>query len=153
MPSAVLEFSDGHYAWEDVNPRQAAADYLAQGWQVGIGMWPLYSNGVHYGGHALTVQEIGPQADWPFGTFTVTDSDRDHDWTSIGDLNTYADYNYGPVDYNGHTYYPWFNDFYSDDLNSWPDGDVGYLVAVIPEPATVTMFVICGFSMLRRRRG
>jgi hypothetical protein len=88
-------FSDGHYAWEDVNIRGAAATYLASGYQVGFGMYPLYGDGNHYGGHALTVQAVPAQSSPPFGTFSVTDSDRDTDWIQPGDLNTYADWTSG----------------------------------------------------------
>jgi hypothetical protein len=140
--SGSLQFGDGHYAWEDVNPRSTVANYLAQGWQVGIGMWPLDGSGIHYGGHALTIQEVPAQSPPPLGTFVVTDSDRDHDWSASGDLNTYVDYTYGPTTYLGHNYYAWFNDFYSGDVqNSWPDGDVGYVVALrtVPEPSACMM--------------
>jgi hypothetical protein len=100
----------------------------------------------------LTVQAVPAQSSPPFGTFSVTDSDRDTDWIQPGDLNTYADWTYGPVASGGHNYYAWFNDFYSGDWSYWPDGDVGYVVAVIPEPATLSLLVLGGLSLLRRKR-
>jgi hypothetical protein len=138
--STALQYPDGHYAWQDVNIRGKVANYLANGWEVGIGMWPLYGNGIHYGGHALTIQAVPAQSAPPFGAFEVTDSDRDNDWSGPGDLNTYADWTYGPTAYQGHNYYAWFNNFYSGDWNYWPDGDVGYMVAItVPEPGAWAM--------------
>jgi len=153
--SMTVSYTDGHYAWEDTDIRSLVADYLADGWQVGIGMWPLAGDGKHYGGHALTIQDVLPQSAPPSGTFIVTDSDRDNDWSILGDVNTYADWTYGPSAYNGHEYYAWFNDFYSGDLNYWPDGDIGYVVAVfVPEPNAWVM--LCGLALawyaLRHRK-
>ncbi len=151
-----LQFSNGLYAWQDVNPRTAVANYLAQGWQVGIGMWPLLdSSGNHYGGHALTIQQILAQSQPPYGTFQVTDSDRDADWSGPGDLNTYSDYNIGPVAYLGHNYYAWFNDFYSGDINYYPAGDVGYIAAImyVPEPSVcLALAGMAGILLILRRR-
>jgi hypothetical protein len=115
-------------------------------------MWPLYGDGTHEGGHALTMQAVHPQASPPYGTFKVTDSDRDNDWSGPGDLNTYADWTYGPTAYQGHNYYAWFNDFYSGNWSYWPDGDVGYVVAIIPEPATLGLLALGGLAILRQQR-
>ncbi|RPI62769.1 MAG: PEP-CTERM sorting domain-containing protein [Planctomycetaceae bacterium] len=150
--SSSVGYSDGHFAWTDIDIRSTVANYLANGWQVGIGMWTLDGTAVHGGGHALTIQTIGAQPSYPYGSFVVTDSDRDADWHAPGNLNTYADYVYGPTAYEGHTYYGWFNDFYSNDLSNWPDGDVGYVVAIVPEPATLSLLAIGAIAMLRRRR-
>ena len=150
--SNTVQFVDGHFAWEDVNIRSAVGTYLASGYEVGIGMWPLYAGSVHESGHALTMQGVPAQSSPPNGTFSVTDSDRDADWTQSGDLNTYADWTYGPTAYEGHNYYAWFNDFYSGNWSYWPDGDVGYVVAIIPEPATLSLLALGGLMALVRRR-
>jgi len=150
--SAIVSYGDGHYAWEDINARSAVANYLAAGWEVGIGMWPLDSSGHYSSGHALTMQAVPPQSSPPKGTFDVTDSDRDNDWSGPGDLNTYADWTYGPTAYLGHNYYAWFNDFYSGNWAFWPDGDVGYVVAITPEPTTLGLLALGGLALLARRR-
>ena len=143
--SFTVAYSDGMFAWEDMDPRQTAADLLAAGWEVGIGIWPLNSDETHSGGHALTMQEI------PADGFSCTDSDRDEDWYSSGDLNSYADDTRGPTSTAEHDYYAWYNDFYDGSIVVYPAGDVGYLCAVIPEPGTV-MLLAGGMALLLRRR-
>lgn len=141
------KFSNGFYAWKDFEPRSAVANYLANGWQVGIGMWPVYSDGSHAGGHALTIQEILPTAG-----FTCTDSDRDFDYVNgAGDLNTYMDAKIGPGSYGGSLYYGWYNDFYDGQIGYYPAGDIGYIVAVIPEPATAAIFSLGAMVLITRK--
>lgn len=148
--SFEVQYSNGVYAWQDFNPRSNVANYLDTGWEVGIGMWPLVTDGFggfwHEGGHALTIQAINLDS-----TFDCTDSDRDGDWLSAGDLNTYIDRNAGPTPFEGHNYYGWYNDFYDGDITVYPAGDVGYICAVIPEPATLFL-AFSGASVLFLRR-
>ena len=142
--NTIASFLNGHFGWTGRNPRADVNNYLNNGWEVGIGMWPLYENGTHGGGHAITMQAI-----YSNNTFDNTDSDRDD---GGNDLNSYNDAMLGPTLYDGRYYYGWYNDFYSRDFNDWPDGDIGYIVAVIPEPAMLLLLAIGGVQMLRRRR-
>ena len=140
---------NGVFAWEDINPLLTVETYLAQGGQVGIGMWPLMnSTGEHLGGHALTMQELDAT------TFSCTDSDRDSDYINgAGDLNTYSDICFGPISSGGHNYYGWYNDFYNGNINYYPVGDFGYICAItVPEPATVLlMFAAIGLMRAKHR--
>lgn len=143
--SDTVSFTSGVSAWEDLNPRTVTKDYLADDWQVGIGMWPLLSSaGDRAGGHALTMQDILN----PWG-FDCTDSDRDSDWDSAGDVNTYDDLVVGPASSGGHLYYGWVNDFYYNSTDPdwyYPLGDVGYLCAIkaVPEPSTFAIWSLLG---------
>ena len=149
--SSTVIHGNGFYAWEDFEPRSNVDNFLNTGWEVGIGMWVLPTNDMtrdwHYGGHALTMQTINSDE-----TFRVTDSDRDGDWIAAGDLNTYRDYAYGPSPFEGHDYYAWFNDFYDGDLMFYPAGDMGYICAVIPEPATLFLTAAGMVMLLRKKR-
>jgi hypothetical protein len=146
--SSTVGYTDGMYAWEDWDPRAEVDNYLDNGWEVGIGIWPLGANGWHEGGHALTIQEV-----YDLATFDCTDSDRDSDWTGPGDLNTYDDGTRGPTPLGGHDYYAWYNDFYDGDINVYPVGDVGYVCAVVPEPATLSLLAAgMGAVWMRKRR-
>ena len=156
--STSVMYTDGMFAWEDLDVRQAVADALAAGDEVGIGMWPLAydgEEGTHDGGHALTVQDVSAA----LSEFTVTDSDRDSDWSAAGDLNTYADATRGPTAFLGHEYYAWYNDFYDGDIEHYPVGDVGYVAvlsgqASVPAPASLLVAVIgvAFVALLRRTR-
>jgi len=149
--SFTVSYTDAMFAWEDWAPRDEVDDYLNTGWEVGIGMWPLYTDGLgnfwHEDGHALTIQDIDPSM-----TFDCTDSDRDADWTGPGDLNTYTDATRGPTPYEGHNYYAWYNDFYDGNILVYPVGDVGYVCAIIPEPATICLLGLGALGLLRKRR-
>ena len=139
----------GMFAWEDWSPRNGVYNYLNEGWEVGIGIWPWLSYGGNHedSGHALTVQNIYLPA--PYG-ITFTDSDRDADWNSSGDLNTYQDVPNGPSYSGGHDWYSWGIHYYAE-TGDWPVADVGYVVAIIPEP--VTLLLLClGAVMVRRRK-
>jgi len=144
-------FSNGVYAWEDYDPRPGVDNYLNTGWEVGIGMWPLLTDGQgsfwHEDGHALTIQDILVASG-----FDCTDSDRDTDFSGPGDVNTYNDATVGPVPSGGHNYYGWYNDFYDGNITVYPAGDVSYICAVIPEPATMGLLLLGGLLLLRRRR-
>jgi hypothetical protein len=135
----------GFFVWE-IDVRQTAIDALDSGAEVGIGMWPLMSDKSHLGGHALTIQEIAEVQP----LFTVTDSDRDSDWETVGDLNTYNDAWYTSIGY-----YSWYNDFYANADGSsfyYPAGDFGYLAVLsgnasaelvsepVPEPVSMIFF-------------
>jgi len=140
----TVRFSQyGHFAWEDWDPRAGVQSYLGDEWEVGIGMWLLYADGEHTGGHALTMQAV-----YGNGTFDCTDSDRDDGGQ---DVNTYNDLTLSGS-LNSHTYYGWFNDFWSRDINIVLDGDVGYVCAVIPEPATLSLLAAAGLMLSRRKR-
>ena len=154
--STSVMYVDGMFAWEDLDVRQAAADALDAGDEVGIGMWPLYydgEEGSHEGGHALTVQDVSAA----LAQLTVTDSDRDNDWSASGDLNTYADATRGPTAFLGHDYYAWYNDFYDGDILHYRVGDVGYVAilsghAIVPAPASLLVGMIAAaFVALARR--
>ncbi|HOF18034.1 MAG TPA: hypothetical protein PK082_03930 [Phycisphaerae bacterium] len=148
--SSTVHYTDGMSAWEDWNPRTEVAAYLAAGWQVALGMWPLYFDGTnswHGGGHALTIQTIGAGT-----TFSCTDSDRDADFSDSGDVNTYTDAARGPTAFLGHNYYAWYNDFYDGDIAYYPVGDVGYIIAIIPEPASIAITALGAVLILRPRR-
>ncbi|MFP4053268.1 MAG: PEP-CTERM sorting domain-containing protein [Phycisphaerae bacterium] len=143
-------YTDGMFAWEDWDPRQGTADYLAAGWSVGVGIFVLdyteEEGGSHSGGHALTMQAIDAS------TFDCTDSDRDADYSNIGDVNTYADGTRGPDEYLEHTYYGWYSEYYDGSVETYPVADVGFVVAVIPEPGTLALLAVGAAGILRRRR-
>jgi hypothetical protein len=140
--------SNGVFAWEGLSPKDTVDYYLQNGWQVGIGMWPLAAESedefVRYGGHALTIQQIYSDS------FDCTDSDRDADWTNSGDLNTYNDVS-GVYSIGGENYYDWYNDFYDGDIGCYPVGDVGYICAVIPEPASL-LLLSAGLFFIRTKQ-
>ena len=151
--SNTVGYSDGMSAWEDWDPRAGVDAYLQTGWEVGIGMWPLWYQ-QHGGGHALTIQEILS----PTG-FDCTDSDRDGDWSGPGDLNTYVDATRGPTPFMGHDYYAWYNDFYDGDITVYPVGDVGYVCAIqyVPEPFSMAFLGsaflgVVGYRLRKRRK-
>ena len=149
--SVTVSYTDGMFAWKNCDPRTEVDNYLDTGWEVGIGMGPLYYDGVsgwHEGGHALTIQEIKAG-----NTFDCTDSDRDWDFISgVGDLNTYNDATRGPTPLGSDNYYAWYNDFYDGDILVYPVGDVGYVCAIVPEPATMSLLVLGGLALIRKRR-
>lgn len=147
--------SDYMFVWMDWNPKQETADYLLDGWEVGIGMWPNIG-GAHAGGHALTLQSVLSS------TMTVTDSDRDEDWNVSGDINSYRHY-LALGTGSGHDYYCWYNDFYYSNPPNWyyPVGDVGYVFAMkvnsVPEPTSLLLWSGLGVMGLiaaqRRKQG
>ncbi len=145
-----IGYTDGMFAWEDWDPRQGTADYLAAGWSVGVGIFVLnYTDeegGSHSGGHALTMQAIDA------ATFDCTDSDFDGDYHNAGDVNTYADATRGPDEYLQHTYHAWYSEYYDGNVETYPVADVGFVVAVIPEPTTLAMLALAGTAALVRRR-
>ena len=153
--NAVWTYSDGMFTWDWVSqqtsPRAGVDNYLLTGWEVGIGMWPLFSDGVtewHEGGHALTMQQIHAGM-----TFDCTDSDRDADWVAAGDLNTYNDALRGPGQAPDGTWlWGWYNDFYDGNIGVYPVGDVGYVCAIIPEPATVVLLILGSAAVWRKRK-
>ena len=146
-------FPNSVYGWLNWDPRAGAQNYLNNGWQVGIGMWPLvYAEPDPYHddlGHCITVQSLhaGPPLN-----FDCTDSDRDWDWTNPGPLNVnnYNDATMSQV-VAPNTYYGWYNDYYDGVIGALPFGDVGYLVAIVPEPATFALVALGGLVLLRRR--
>jgi hypothetical protein len=142
-------FPNGAYGWLNWDPRAQTGNYLAAGWEVGFGMWPLFTGGGGGSheplGHALTVQAINAG---PPTNFDCTDSDRD----SLGaDVNNYADLSLSQF-VNPNTYYGWLNDYYATPLGANPMGDVGYICAIIPEPATLMLLAISTAVLWRRRQ-
>ncbi len=146
-----LSFPDGLYAWQDWNPRSGVQACLRSGWEVSIALWSLETDGqggyTHGPGHALTVQQVGDDMN-----FDCTDSDRDLDWSGNADVNRYADLCTGPVPYGGHDYHGWSNNYYFPELGDYPLGDVGYVCAIIPEPATISLLIAAGLFATPRRR-
>jgi hypothetical protein len=141
--------ANGIYGWEDWNPREEVARYLREGWQVGIGLWRLNTTTrMHGTGHALTFQAINPDM-----TFDCTDSDRDWDWMGFGDIERYHDAVLDPVVKNGHTYYGWYTDFYTGDMNDEMLGDIGYVCAIIPEPLTLALLGSGALALAGRQSG
>lgn len=150
--STTWMWTDGMFIWENFDPRAETDTYLQTGWEVGIGMWPLYYDGVsgwHDDGHALTMQAIYANM-----TFDCTDSDRDGDFSGPGDLNTYNDATRSTAGPNpGDIFYGWYNDFYDGNIASYPVGDVGYVCAImVPEPTTLMLLAVGGAALIRRRR-
>jgi len=136
------------FLWENFDPRTATDNYLQNGWEVGIGMWPLLSSGGHDDGHALTIQDIAAGM-----TFDCTDSDRDGDWSGPGDVNTYDDaLRSQPGAVPGDIFYGWYNDFYDGNIAVYPAGDVGYICAITPEPTTLVLLAVGGMALIKRRK-